>query len=75
MLRVMFLAILTASAWSARADEVSMLKYRDFLPQQILNLPENIRSSEVPRAYTGAANLALSPAADLIMQTNLNELM
>ena len=75
MLRVMFLAILTASAWSAQADEVSMLKYRDFLPQQILNLPENIRSSEVPMAYTGAANLALSPAADLILQTNLNELM
>lgn len=59
----------------ARADEDSVAKYRDFLPAQLLALPEDERQSAVPMMFTGAANLAVSPAGELVMQANLNSLM
>lgn len=75
MVRVLVLAILVLGPWLARADEDAMAKYRDFLPQQLMDLPESARSSDVPMAYTGAANLALSPGGDLVFQMHLNDLM
>lgn len=59
----------------ARADEDAVAKYRDFLPAQLLALPEDERQSAVPMMFTGAANLAVSPAGDVVMQANLNSLM
>ena len=59
----------------AHADEDAVAKYRDYLPEQLLALSEDERRSSVPMMFSGAANLATSPAGDLIMQANLNSLM
>lgn len=58
-----------------RADEDAVLLYRDYLPEQLLALSEDERQSSVPMMLIGAANLAKSPAGDLVMQANLNSLM
>jgi len=59
----------------AHADEDAVAKYRDYLPEQLLALSEDERQSSVPMMFSGAANLATSPAGDLAMQANLNWLM
>lgn len=59
----------------AHADEDAVAKYRDYLPEQLLALSEDERQSSVPMMFSGAANLATSPAGDLVMQANLNSLM
>jgi len=66
---------LILSVGIARADEDAVAKYRDYLPKQLLALSEDERQSSVPMMFSGAANLATSPAGDLIMQANLNSLM
>ena len=58
-----------------RADEDAVAKYRDYLPGRLLALSEDERRSSVPMMFSGAANLAASPAGDLVMQANLNSLM
>lgn len=59
----------------AHADEDAVAKYRDYLPEQLLALSEDERQSSVPMMFSSAANLATSPAGDLVMQANLNSLM
>jgi hypothetical protein len=59
----------------AQADEDAVAKYSDYLPEQLLALSEDERRSSVPMMFSGAANLATSPAGDLVMQANLNSLM
>lgn len=59
----------------ARADQDAAARYRDYLPAELLALSENEQRSSVPMMFSGAANLATSPAGDLIMQANLNSLM
>ena len=59
----------------ARSDEDAIAKYRDFLPEELLALSEEERQSSVPMMFSGAANLAVSPAGDLVLQANLNSLM
>ncbi len=59
----------------ARADEDAVAHYRDYLPAELLALSQNERHSSVPMMFSGAADLATSPAGDLIMQANLNSLM
>ncbi|MGR3461339.1 MAG: hypothetical protein ACU0AX_03695 [Roseovarius sp.] len=58
-----------------RADEDAVAKYRDYLPEQLLALSDEIRRSSVPMMLSAAASLAKSPAGDLVMQANLNALM
>lgn len=52
------------------ADDDGMEKYRDWLPDQILEMPEEQRRSEVPFAYISSAR-----TADLAIQTFLSMLM
>ncbi|WP_281023700.1 hypothetical protein [Minwuia sp. IMCC3009] len=59
----------------AQADENAVAKYSDYLPEQLLALSEDERRDSVPMMFSGAANLAISPAGNLIMQANLNSLM
>lgn len=59
----------------ASADEDSVAKFRDFLPEQILAMSKEERSSSVPMMYIGVANTAASPAGDLFVQVGLNMLM
>lgn len=61
-------AILIPSA--SHADDASIAKYKDWLPRQILEMPEKQRRSEVPIAYTMSAR-----TADLAIQSLLNTLM
>lgn len=60
---------------SAYADEDAMKRYADFLPEELVALPEDERHSSVPMVYSGAAKQALSPAGDIVAQLNLNTLM
>lgn len=62
-------------AGAARADEEAVAKYRDYLPRQLIALSEHERRSSVPMMFSGAANLAVAPAGDLVLQANLNSLM
>lgn len=55
---------------ASHADDASMAKYRDWLPGQILEMPEKQRRSEVPIAYIMSAR-----TADLAIQSFLNTLM
>lgn len=59
----------------ASADDAGMEKYRNWLPGQIRSMPDKQRDSEVPMTYIMAANTALSPLGDLLIQSNLNSLM
>lgn len=69
--------VILAMAWCGHlfADDDAIALYRDFLPHEILNLPESVRSSSVPMMYIGAANLASSESGELVIQANLNSLM
>lgn len=74
MIRKLFgIAVIWCS--SAYADEDAMKKYADFLPGEILALPEEERHSSVPMVYSGVAQQAISPAGDVLDQLNLNTLM
>jgi hypothetical protein len=66
---------LTCLSSVASADESALAKYRDYLPEQVIALPEDERRSSVPMNLIGAANLAVSPSGDLAIQANLNSLM
>lgn len=57
------------------ANDAAVARYRNFLPREILNLPEKERSSSVPMMYIGAANLATSDGGNIVIQANLNTLM
>lgn len=59
----------------ALADEKAVHKYRNFTPEQIRDLPEKARRSEVPMMYTFAAQRALSPGSTLLFAMELNRLM
>jgi hypothetical protein len=71
-----------ASVWLIAAipplaigDDSAVDKYYQYLPSQILGLPEKERQSKVPMMYIGAANLARSPIGELSIRMNLNSLM
>ena len=66
-------AILTPHISAAEEDAVA--KFYSFLPDQILSMTDEERSSSVPMMYIGAANLAAAPYGDLVIQSNLNVLM
>lgn len=72
-LRTALAAVLLAAP--AQADDAAVERFKDYLPEEILALSEDERRSSVPMMYSGAANLATSPAGDIIVQANLNALM
>lgn len=59
----------------AIADQKAVQKYRNYTPQQIKEIPEKVRSSEVPMIYTFAAQRGLSVGSDLLFGMELNRLM
>lgn len=63
------------AATVAVADDKAVQKYRNYTPQQIKDLPEKVRSSEVPMMYTFAAQRGLSVGSDLLFGMELNCLM
>ncbi|WP_106745239.1 hypothetical protein [Yoonia maritima] len=70
-LRVLFIFLASV----AQADEDAIAKYGNYLPEQLLALSEDERHSSVPLIFSGAANLATSPAGELVMRAYLNSLM
>jgi hypothetical protein len=70
-----FLVSFIFFAGVGRGNESAVANYRDYLPEQLLALPEYELRNSVPMMFSGAANLAASPAGDLVMQANLNSLM
>ncbi|WP_274628124.1 hypothetical protein [Arvimicrobium flavum] len=69
-----FFIALVWCGYSYAADD-AVARYKNYLPRELLALPEKERSSSVPMMYTGAANLAVSQGGDVVMQANLNTLM
>lgn len=75
MLRAIAFAFAFLYSSIVQADEAAVARFKDYLPQQIVALPEKERSSSVPMMFIGAANLALSDFGDLVIQAHLNSLM
>ena len=73
LIALVCITLLTATL--AVADDKAVQKYRNYTPQQIKNLPEKVRSSEVPMMYTFAAQRGLSVGSDLLFGMELNRLM
>ena len=59
----------------ASADEDSMLKYKDFTPQDILAISEEERGKAVPFVYILAAGTGVSKGSELLFSSQLNTLM
>lgn len=57
------------------ADDAAIKRYRNYLPAQILALPESVRQKEIPIAYLQAANGADSELGRLVFAGMLNTLM
>ena len=76
-MRTFLLALLVLScSWvSSRADEKAVEKFRNFTPEQIRDLPEAVRKSEVPIMYTWAARTGLGFGSELYFAGELNKLM
>jgi len=68
-------AFLTMAGGQVLADDAAMQKYRNYLPEQIWALPEEVRKKEIPTAYLQAANGANSEAGHLAFAGMLNRLM
>lgn len=75
--RVKVVAFSIAVGWCgiAQADDAAVQRYKDYLPEQILRMPESERKGTLPIMFIGAANLANAPGGKLIMQSHLNSLM
>lgn len=74
MIRVVTICLVFLASL-ARSEEDAVAKYRNYLPDELLELSEEERLGSVPMMFNGAASLATSPAGDLIIQANLNSLM
>ena len=75
MFRIFALCCALFVSGYASADKDSVALFKDYLPQQILEMSEEKRSQSVPIMFIGAAILATSEAGGLILQAQLNTLM
>ena len=60
---------------SASATEDAVEKYKNYLPEQIKNIPDKVRESEVPMMYIFAAQNGIAKDSDLLFASQLNSLM
>ena len=65
------LVFMAAAAWA----QDGIAKYRNYTPKQIADMPEALRSKEVPLLYIFAARSGLSPDSDTLFAMYLNSLM
>ncbi|MCB9990856.1 MAG: hypothetical protein H6867_05705 [Rhodospirillales bacterium] len=63
--------------WSsfAFADDEGVKKYRDYTPQQLAELPQDVRSSDVPMMYLFAMQNGIGEGSELLFGMWLNRLM
>lgn len=69
---ILFILLLPTALF---ADEDGVKKYKNYTPEQIKELPNEVRSSTVPMMYTMAAQKGLSEGIELIFGMELNSLM
>jgi len=67
----LLMGLLATSA--AFADEKAVQKYRNYTPQQIIEIRES--KADIPAIYISAAERGLSPGAELLFGMELNQLM
>jgi len=60
---------------SAKADDKAVQKYRNYTPQQVKDMPDKLRSSELPVMYIRAARSGLAVDSELYFGMQLNQLM
>ena len=75
MFRIFALCCTLIVSGYAAADKESVALFKDYLPHQILEMPEEERSQSVPIMFIGAASLGTSKAGAVILQAQLNTLM
>ena len=71
LLALCAIAFLMIATGPVVADDAAMKKYRNYLPEQILALPDQ---SEIPIAYNQAANGANSELAHLVFANEFERL-
>ena len=74
MFRIFALCCTLIVSGYAAADKESVALFKDYLPHQILEMPEEERSQSVPIMFIGAASLGTSKAGAVILQAQLNTL-
>lgn len=67
--------VVSAFITSAAADETAMTKFRNLTPQQVRDMPEKVRRSELPMSYIFAAQRGLAADSELLFGMQLNQLM
>lgn len=71
---ILYLLVASLFCSAAQADDAAIEKYRNYLPEQIKDLPEAIQKSELPIMYSQAASTGLSPWAKDFFSLQLNTL-
>lgn len=74
MRKTILLSLLACSV-ALGQEQSGMEKYRDYTPQQIAEMPEELRSSEVPMTYIFAAQNGMSLGSETLFAMQLNTLM
>lgn len=72
---IVLLLTMTVLATSAKADNTAMIKYRNYTPKQVFDMPEKQRTSVMPMAYIFAAQRGLAVDSELLFGMQLNQLM
>jgi hypothetical protein len=73
-MKTLFLFILLLCG-HAFADDAAVKKFRNFTPEQVKNLSQKVRDSELPMMYTLAAQKGLSKGVQVLYGMELNSLM
>lgn len=73
VIKLAFIALISTA--SAFADDNAVQKFRNYTPQQVQEMPENIRKSEMPMMYIFAARRGLAVDSELLFGMELNHLM
>jgi len=66
---------MSATVMAAEPAKDGMSKYRDYMPEQVRDMPEKTRNSEMPMSYIYAAQSGLAKDSELFFATQLNMLM
>lgn len=75
MKRTFLFFVILLFASTSFADEEGVEKYRNYTPQQIRGLPNEVRTNSVPTMYIMAAQKGLSEGSEIVFGMELNSLM
>ena len=74
-MRCTIFVVLFVGALAVGQEESPIEKYRNYTPKQIADMPQELRSSELPMIYIFAAQNGLSYRSETLFAMHLNMLM